>query len=74
MLTISSHMACLSAFKSTQCLSVYCTLYFSNKPTEKNQELLGPANMEARAHYQNKSPAVETNGEAQSCYSLPCEP
>ena len=46
----------------------YCTLYFSNNPTEKSLELLGPANEEAMAHHQNKkSPTVETKGEAQWC-------
>jgi len=46
----------------------YCTLYFSNNPTEKSLELIGPANEEAVAHHRNeKPPSAETNGEAQRC-------
>jgi hypothetical protein len=53
--------------------SVYCTLYFSNNPTEKSRVLLGPANEEAMAHHRKeKSAAAETKAAALPCLSLPC--
>ena len=65
MLTISSRMACLSAFKPTGLL-LYTLLF--KKPHQKNQVLFGPANEEAVTQDRHeKSPAAETKSEAQPC-------
>jgi hypothetical protein len=65
-LTISSRMACSSAFNSTGCLLQ--ALIFKLPHRKKNRVLLGPANEVAIARHRNEeSPAAETNGEGQPC-------
>lgn len=61
MLMSSSHIACLSAFKSTG-RPLYTLLF--KQPHRKSQELLGPANKKAMVYHRN---SVETNGETQPC-------
>jgi len=61
MLTSSSHIACLSAFKSTG-HPLYALLF--KQSHRKSQVLLGPTNKEAMVHHRN---AVETNGKVRPC-------
>jgi len=66
-------MFSLSACKSVGGSTVHFN--FQITPQKKRIELLGPAKEEAMAHHRNeKSPAAETNGETQRCYSQPCRP
>jgi len=65
MLTVSSCIVCLSAYKSYRATTVQFTFQMTLR---KSKVLLGPVKEEAMRHHRNKkSPAVETNGEVQPC-------